>query len=425
MNVKLRAFENTELIEESVELIRDAISEITVKNFDFDVIFGKIDSGYGLEVTGNTVKISAEDDLNVLYAAYDLKNKYITRVQNGNMYDDVCITESLPRWSYCTEAKNKHRGLWTWGYVIRDYRKYIDRMTSLKLNTLIIWNDYPPENAAEVIKYAHKYGIKIYFGFAWGWDTAFDRIDPTDTEALTTSVIKEYEEKYLGLDCDGIYFQSFTELDTDKLAGITIADAVTDFVNRTAGELLEKYPELEILYGLHASSVRNHLDSICKTDSRISIIWENCGGFPYAYSPEEVGNFSETVEFHDKIKNLRDGGFGAVLKGMTKLDWSCFTHQSGDFVLGEEPEKLDELAKRRKKFWRYLQTYWICNAEYARAMISRFDSENIITFLAEDGAIEAYCPYPLALSAEMMWDSTRSVGELLSETALRNDVKFM
>ena len=45
--------------------------------------------------------------------------------------------------------------------------------------------------------------------------------------------------------------------------------------------------------------------------------------------------------------------------------------------------------------------------------------------VAEDGAIEAYLPYPLALAAEMMWDDTRDTADILAETALRADVDFM
>lgn len=386
--------------------------------------------GFTIDVTPSdrTVTLAARDGIHLLYAAYDFENKYVPRAKNCDLWNNaVTLGDHLPEWHVKTAPTHTKRGLWTWGYVIRDYRRYIDRMVSLKMNTLILWNDYPPQNSRELIDYAHTYGVKVYYGYAWGWDTRFDKIDPAHTEDLTEAVVQEYEEKYASLGIDGIYFQSFTEIWGDTLAGVVIADAVTEFVNRTAGRILENHPDLDILFGLHATSVKNRLDSIAKTDPRVSIIWENSGAFPYSYDPYDIGNFDKTVEFHDKTKNLREnGGFGAVLKGLTKLDWRYFVHQSGDFILGEAgEEEVRKNADERRKMWRHVQAYWIRNAEYALQMIRRFGRDDTITFLAEDGAIEAYLPYPLALAAEMMWDDTRTTADILTETALRGDVEFI
>ncbi len=385
---------------------------------------------FRIDVTpdNRTVSVTAQSSIALLYAAYDFENKYIPFAKNRDLWNnDVTIGDHLPEWHYHTSPTHTKRGLWTWGYVIRDYRGYIDRMVSLKMNTLILWNDYPPQNSRELIDYAHAYGVNVYFGFAWGWDTRFDKIDPAHTEELTEAVVREYEENYAHLGLDGIYFQSFTEIWGDTLAGVVIADAVTEFVNRTAGRILEKHPALDILFGLHATSVKNRLSSIAKVDPRVSIIWENSGAFPYSYDPFDIGSFEQTIEFHDKTKNLREnGGFGAVLKGLTKLDWRYFVHQSGDFILGEDgADAVRKNADERRKMWRHVQAYWIRNADCVNQMIRRFGQDDTITFLAEDGAVEAYLPYPLALAAEMMWDDTRSTPDILSETALRADVEFM
>ena len=385
---------------------------------------------FRIDVTpdNRTVSVTAQSSIALLYAAYDFENKYIPFAKNRDLWNnDVTIGDHLPEWHYHTSPTHTKRGLWTWGYVIRDYRGYIDRMVSLKMNTLILWNDYPPQNSRELIDYAHAYGVNVYFGFAWGWDTRFDKIDPAHTEELTEAVVREYEENYAHLGLDGIYFQSFTEIWGDTLAGVVIADAVTEFVNRTAGRILEKHPGLDILFGLHATSVKNRLSSIAKVDPRVSIIWENSGAFPYSYDPFDIGSFDQTIEFHDKTKSLREnGGFGAVLKGLTKLDWRYFVHQSGDFILGEDgADAVRKSADERRKMWRHVQAYWIRNADCVNQMIRRFGQDDMITFLAEDGAVEAYLPYPLALAAEMMWDDTRDTADILAETALRGDVEFM
>ena len=82
--------------------------------------------------------------------------------------------------------------------------------------------------------------------------------------------------EFLSLDCDrsytleeiceaitdGIYFQSFTELNQDAIDGVLIAEAVTRFVNYTSTKLFERYPKLELQFGLHANSVKDKLEYI-------------------------------------------------------------------------------------------------------------------------------------------------------------------
>ena len=148
--------------------------------------------GFTIDITpaDRTVTITACDSIHLLYAAYDFEACYLPMVSNCDLWkNDIVLGEHLPEWHYHTAPSHTKRGLWTWGYVIRDYRGYIDRMVSLKLNTLILWNDYPPQNSRELIDYAHTYGVKVYYGYAWGWDTRFDKIDPAHTEELTEAVV--------------------------------------------------------------------------------------------------------------------------------------------------------------------------------------------------------------------------------------------
>lgn len=64
-----------------------------------------------------------------------------------------------------TEAKEesapaiKNRAIWTWGHVIFDYEKFFENMSLLRLNEIVIWNDYMPVNAKQVVDAAHGYGI--------------------------------------------------------------------------------------------------------------------------------------------------------------------------------------------------------------------------------------------------------------------------
>ena len=67
-------------------------------------------------------------------------------------------------------------------------------------------------------------------------------------------------------------------------------------------------------------------------------------------------------------------------------------------------------------------------AEYAEKMVRLMTEETggdtHIAALVEDGMFEKQVMFPAALYAEMLWDCSRDVKELLSETALRSYVEF-
>ena len=42
-----------------------------------------------------------------------------------------------------------------------DYRGFFENMARLKLNEIIIWNDYAPTNGREIVAYAHSLGIRV------------------------------------------------------------------------------------------------------------------------------------------------------------------------------------------------------------------------------------------------------------------------
>ncbi len=404
------------------------------KSFIYIGFDKSLDDGFKIKVhkaenDKQRIDILAADETNLLYAAYDFKNKYIPYARYSNThinpyYFNNIFEEPLKEYDVTSKPKIKDRGIWTWGYVIYDYKKFIDNMVSIKLNTLIIWNDYLPLNIREVIDYAHKNGVKLYLGFAWGWDTSFE--DISDVNKMIPDILNTFETQYANLGCDGIYFQSFTEVSADNIGGVPVAETVTNFVNEIGGKILEKHKDFKLLFGLHATSVKNKLDIIKNVDDRISIIWEDAGAFPYAYTPTVIENFDETVEFTRKIRDLRNGGFGAVLKGVTALNWNTFKHQKGEFVLGCSDRRfIENRAEEKRDILKFVQAYWIINAKYAHEMIKEFNHDSMITVLAEDGMFEEKLNYPMALFAEMMWNSDQTTDAILCNTALRPDVDFM
>ncbi|MBQ8893527.1 MAG: hypothetical protein IJ043_03865 [Clostridia bacterium] len=389
---------------------------------------------YAISVQNDTVIIEGSDDAGVLYGCIDFYNQYIVRFEyasNHNRYHQNIFDDVLPDFAYSSAPTVRSRGLWTWGFVIYDYKGYIDNMVKLKMNTLIMWNDYAPLNAKEIIDYAHSCGIRVIWGFSWGWDSGCKNLSLESLPTQSQDIFRKFKEEYAPLSVDGIYFQTITELKTEYLGGILVADAVTDFVNNTAKLFFSEYPDLEIQFGLHATSVKQRLEIIKKVDARLRIVWEDCGSFPFSYIPHDLDSFEETKAFAEKIATLRgtDDRFGVVTKGLTKLDWSRFEHLDGPAAMGTGSKswKADRIV-RKSKIWRYLQAYWLTNAdkvlEMIKAMAEAKQGDLLITALVEDGMFEENIMFPVALYSEMLWDCNADLPQLINQVALREYVTF-
>ena len=389
---------------------------------------------YRITVKNDTIYIEGGDESGLLYGCIDFYNKYLSKIEwtgKSDPYIKNPFDAPLPDFSLTSSPAIKRRGLWTWGHVIYDWRGYIDHMMLLKMNTLIMWNEFLPLNAREIIDYAHRAGIKVYFGFPWGWTTDCRNIDFDAMDKLSDGVVEYYKNNYAESGCDGIYFQSFTELSTDNIGGVSVAEAVTDFVNKTAAKIFDLCPTLDLQFGLHASSVKTRLDCIARVDKRITIVWEDCGAFPYNYLPYEIENIDETVELTHRIATLRgkEERFGAVLKGLTKLDWKEFEYPTGPYYIGVCSErKARERAERKKDIWRLIEAYWLTNADHAyrtvKAIAVDTNGDCCLTALVEDGMFERKLHYPVALLAEMLWDTSSETKDLMSSVALRDHITF-
>ena len=379
------------------------------------------------------IAICGEDEAGLYYGCADFCSRYCGDLlfREGYLWDAAHFVHPMERkltpWSVSSAPAISTRAIWTWGHMIYDYRGFFDNMALLRLNEAVIWNDRAPLNAGAVTEYAHRLGIRVIWGFAWGWDTGFS-VDPAklDREALLQlkeNVLETYEREYAPAGGDGIYFQSFTELNEDTVGGKCIAEVVTELVNDIAGELLRRHPNLHIQFGLHATSVRTHLDVIAKTDPRVHIVWEDCGPFPWHYETDKTENFAESLEFTEKLVSLRGENerFGAVLKGQMNLDWHNFEHFAQPYILGERPAFfLRQRLWKQDRIWKYVQAGWMKNLPLVQktlACIASTGRETIVEALVEDGMLEGRISLPTALYAALAWDPSRDPAEVLEETA--------
>lgn len=391
---------------------------------------------YYIKVDLTSAIIEGYDDAGALYGVIDFYNQYMVKYNyygpDETAENFLTARPTMAEFEYSSSPSIKERGLWSWGHVIYDYKGYLDNMMQLKFNSVIIWNDYVPLNAKEIVEYAHARNIKVVWGFSWLWDTDCKIFDMVNTKEKSQEIFEKYESEYAHLNGDGIYFQTFTELKEESVNGVLIADAATKFVNETASLFFNKYPSLRLQFGLHATSVKDRLEFIKKVDNRIEIIWEDCGSMPYTYYPQDVSNFSETKRFTEEIALLRgeDDKFGVVTKGLTYLNWPTFKHQVGSQMIGESDKNfIVDRFNKKIPFLKYIQAYWLTSADNVYEIVKTIKdnkSGNASVYaLVEDGIFDSNVYYPVALYSEMLWDTNSDIKTLQNQVALRDYVKFV
>jgi hypothetical protein len=301
-------------------------------------------------------------------------------------------------------------------------------MCECKFNTLILWNDYIPMNAANVVRYAHAHAVKVIWGFSWCWGEKVNPRDPEDLNKWTRFVLDTYESQYRPVGCDGIYFQAFTETTDTTIDGESISDLVIRWVKQISDRLYEKYPDLWIQFGLHATSIQSECSKFSAIDSRMSIVWEDVGEFPYAYDPAKNHDFGKTLDYTKELLFLRGAQerFGAVFKGFTVLNWDQFEHQKGPHIIGKACRQFIEKRTKEKEFyWRYAAPYWIHQApelqELLRTVAAAQIQDRLITALVEDGMWESNLHISVQILAELLWNPDTDLNELL--TALYHDCR--
>ena len=373
--------------------------------------------------------VAAHTPVNVFYGAVELVDGYFAYAvpkRCEHRYHGELFSHPLPDYERAFAPKIPVRNIFTWGHPITDYREYIENMARLRFNELIVWNDYVPLNARDIVEYAHEYGIRIVFGYAWGWSRTCGETDLSRLDLLADEVIATYERDYAPLGLDGIYFQSFTEMNATHIGAQLVAEVVTDFVNDVSARLLEKHPTLSIQFGLHANSVKEHLSYIAKVDPRVYILWENCGSFPYdifpAHPTEE--DYKKAEAFTDEILSQRENGScGVLYKCHLTLDWvgDNFVHQAGPFVLGMSSDQTKERDLRvASPLWRRFEYFWRENGKDAHRLTRR------ICELSEGKAgvglaaqLSGGIFYSEALAAEMIWDPDASYAEIAERLSER------
>ncbi len=383
---------------------------------------------------GSFVFLTARSELELFYSVVSFLDDYINmHAPSGgaNVMPDFFFNSPIEEGFYSEVPDHKIRSIFTWGHSINSYRDYIDNMARVKLNELIIWNDYIPINIDEIIEYAHSYGISVVLGYSWGWREIGNKATEITEETINNLkelIVRTYREQYAPVKCDGIYFQAFTERNEERVGGKLISEMVTEMVNDVAQQLWQITPDLRLIFGLHASSVRNRLAEISKVDPRIEILWEDCGEFPFSYSSlmKSEEEFEKTLEFVKEILNLRGGrGVGFAFKSVMMLDWTKVVRQIGPYIMGENaPEIADHDRRLRAKSWRRYASNWMTGGHWAHRMM-KFIRENELTdtTMCTAGTFDGGIYLPFALLAEMFRHNDETYAPVLNRVAKRPRIR--
>jgi hypothetical protein len=375
------------------------------------------------------VVIAGTDPAGVLYGVIDF-NKRVAGMMPDDPKEMQQALNSTAEFRAQDAPLIENRGIWSWGYVIYDYRRFIDNMARLRMNRLNFWNDVPPINCQEVIDYAHSRGIKVVLGFSWGYDlNTLDPASKADREVVKQDVLCQIGQYYQHLSMDAIYFQTFTETRQKEMGGQSVAVLARDWVNDIAGAVLGRYPEMKIEWGLHASSILDNYKDLQSLDPRITIVWEDAGVIPYSYDPltsnseddfpAMLNSPAATREYSEKLATFRDHSeLSMVAKGWIQARWRTETEHLGPYIMGERAASfIRNRARERQPRWDLVNSLWLQNypeaLRFYREVRDAAPSKMSVLGLIEDGMFEERIQSSAALFAEMIWNPRRDPKDVL------------
>jgi len=378
--------------------------------------------------------IAGADASGVLYGVEEFNARVMYRTERTDAWDVRLHAvdgwngrrkqlDEMPDFTLSETPAITERGAFSWGFVIYDYRRYLDQMARLKMNTLTVWHDRVPLNMPEVLDYAHSRGVKVTAGFHWGWGNDERDLSKADDRAwIKQHVLHTYHTHYAHLDIDGLYFQTLTEHSNQEVAGRSIASWCCEMINDIAGTLLEEAPHLRIQFGLHATSIREKYTDLAPLDKRVIITWEDAGAVPYEYTPlaESRGEtFESTLAYSRELAAFRPGTpFAICPKGWMCLRWVDEFEHHGPLLMGERDERfLHERLHARQGEWAVQNDRWFrlypLAAQFYREMLA-INPNLLVTGLIEDGLLELQVQPSVALFAETLWNPHQSDTELLA-----------
>ena len=374
----------------------------------------------------NIVLIAGDTPEAVLWATFDFLDVVAPTLesemssQHGRYAGTFFRAEKIPEYECRRAPQTSVRSIFSWGHVVDDYRATFREMARARFNRAILWNDQQVVNARDVVECAHSWGVKVYWGFSWGWTLSGKDAEGLDFGKLADDIVAEWRRMWKPMGGDGIYFQSFTETSKREIGGRSIPEAVTELVNAVAARIRAEAPGTDIVFGLHSNSMKRDgaEAAIAKTDPTLEILWENCGGFPFWETNGKVK--PPDVAFCDRILALNPS-VGLAWKAQLRMDWKNYVPPAGPFMLGCAGERL--LARDRAVTVPRYASFdedWILNGRLAYDFVRHFRAGPHPP--KELNAVAEYNPpfgFATHCQAELFWSSEDPWEEIAKRARMR------
>ena len=374
----------------------------------------------------NVVLIAGDTSEAVLWATFDFLDVVAPTLeseissQHGRYAGMFFRADKIPAFECRRQPQTPVRSIFSWGHVVDDCRATFREMARARFNRAILWNDQLVVNARDVVACAHSWGVKVYWGFSWGWTLSGQEGKDLDFGKLADDIVDEWRQKWKPMGGDGIYFQSFTETKNREIGGRSIPEAVTELVNAVAARIRAEAPGIDIVVGLHSNSMKREgaEEAIAKVDPSLEILWENCGGFPFWETDGKVAPPDEA--FCDRILALNPS-VGLAWKAQLRMDWKNYVPPAGPFMLGCAGEKL--LARDRAVTVPRYASFdedWILNGRMAYDFVRHVRAGKHPP--KEFNAVAEYNPpfgFATHCQAELFWSSEDSWDEIAKRARMR------
>ena len=374
----------------------------------------------------NIVLVAGDTPEAVLWATFDFLDVVAPTLegeissQHGRYAGTFFRVGEIPAYEYRRQPQTLVRSIFSWGHVVDDCRATFREMARARFNRAILWNDQLVVNARDVVDCAHSWGVKVYWGFSWGWTLSGKEGKDLDFAKLADDIVAEWRQKWKPMGGDGIYFQSFTETSNREIGGRSIPEAVTELVNAVAARIRAEAPGIDIVFGLHSNSMKREgaAEAIAKVDPSLEILWENCGGFPFWETNGKVE--PPDVAFCDQILALNKL-VGLAWKAQLRMDWRNYVSPAGPFMLGCAGEKL--LARDRAVTVPRYASFdedWILNGNLAYDFVRHIRAGGNPP--KEFNAVAEYNPpygFATHCQAELFWSSEDSWDDIARRARMR------
>ena len=374
----------------------------------------------------NIVLIAGDSPEAVLWATFDFLDVVAPSLeseissQHGRYAGMFFRAEKIPGYECRRAPQTSVRSIFSWGHVVDDYRATFREMARARFNRAILWNDQLVVNARDVVTCAHSWGVKVYWGFSWGWTLSGKDGKDLDFGKLADDIVAEWRRMWKPMGGDGIYFQSFTETSKREIGGRSIPEAVTELVNAVSARIRAEAPGTDIVFGLHSNSMKREgaEEAIAKVDPSLEILWENCGGFPFWETDGKVE--PPDVAFCDRILALNPS-VGLAWKAQLRMDWRNYVPPAGPFMLGCAGEKL--LARDRAVTVPRYASFdedWILNGRLAYDFVRHIRAGGHPP--KEFNAVAEYNPpygFATHCQAELFWNSEDPWEEIAKRARMR------